>query len=68
MDLNLILIPLIYLSALASAISGILLVAQSFFSFRAHTTSLTGNPDLEHILWSNANPNQLNSTLLNVYN
>lgn len=47
-DLNSILIPLIYLSALVSAVSGILLVMQSFFRFRAQI-NLSMNLDLEII-------------------
>ncbi|MDO9230992.1 MAG: type IV secretion system DNA-binding domain-containing protein [bacterium] len=47
-DLNSILIPLIYLSALASAVSGTLLVVQSFFRFRAQINQ-SMNLDLEII-------------------
>jgi hypothetical protein len=47
-DLNSILIFLIFLSALASAISGLLLVAQSFFGFRAQINQ-SMNLDLEII-------------------
>ncbi|KKP79862.1 MAG: hypothetical protein UR78_C0007G0012 [Candidatus Moranbacteria bacterium GW2011_GWF2_35_39] len=46
MDLNSILISLIYLSALASIVSGALLVAQSFFGFRSQINQ-SMNLDLE---------------------